>query len=205
MISLGDCPERFGAGVTDEVFAKELCSHYPELRRSFMMRTDNPEVADDLTQKTAFLAWRGRRNFRGDSSVATWLDAIAKNVFFEHVRSLRRKRRYEVSRFDDREGEKKLHTVPDPVPLADELVSAQEEIDLALDEISRMPTLLRHSYLLAVFFCLTYPQIAALQGVTENTVGNRVFRAYGVLRMALAVTCERTPPTASQLRRSGRR
>jgi RNA polymerase sigma-70 factor (ECF subfamily) len=34
---------------------------------------------EDLVQETLLLAWRGRKEFRGDSSALTWVLAIAKN------------------------------------------------------------------------------------------------------------------------------
>ncbi len=42
--------------------------------------------AEEITQETFFRAFSKQRNFRGDSDEATWLCAIAKNLFLDEKR-----------------------------------------------------------------------------------------------------------------------
>lgn len=44
------------------------------------------ELANDLAQETFLKAYRGIHSFNSQSKFLTWLYAIAKNVFFEHLR-----------------------------------------------------------------------------------------------------------------------
>lgn len=44
------------------------------------------ELADDLSQETFLKAYRGIHSFNQQSKFLTWLYAIAKNVYFEHLR-----------------------------------------------------------------------------------------------------------------------
>jgi RNA polymerase sigma-70 factor (ECF subfamily) len=45
--------------------------------RAVLYRLVGPEQLDDAVQETFLKAWKGRMNFRGDSSVKTWLHTIA--------------------------------------------------------------------------------------------------------------------------------
>lgn len=45
--------------------------------RAVLYRLVGPEQLDDAVQETFLKAWKGRLNFRGDSSVKTWLHTIA--------------------------------------------------------------------------------------------------------------------------------
>ncbi len=53
----------------------------------FKYKGQSEEVARDLTQETFINALNGLRSFHGNSTLATWLWAIAKNVLLAHVRS----------------------------------------------------------------------------------------------------------------------
>jgi RNA polymerase sigma-70 factor, ECF subfamily len=59
-----------------------LCSHL-----------GSREAADDLAQETYLRAWRSLPSFRGDSSVRTWVLAIARRVAADHIRAAGRLRR----------------------------------------------------------------------------------------------------------------
>lgn len=49
---------------------------------SFLLsRVNQPELAEELTQETFYQAIKSIERFQGNSSVSTWLCAIAKNVW----------------------------------------------------------------------------------------------------------------------------
>ena len=52
-----------------------------------MSRLHNEELAADMLQDTLLAAWRGHENFRGQSSVRTWLVGILKHKIIDHIRS----------------------------------------------------------------------------------------------------------------------
>lgn len=43
-------------------------------------------LAEELLQETFFQAFKGINKFRGDSSINTWLMAIAKNCYYQNLR-----------------------------------------------------------------------------------------------------------------------
>jgi RNA polymerase sigma-70 factor (ECF subfamily) len=59
--------------------------------RSFLMRlVANPHDADDLVQEATLQAYRKCAEFRGESSFATWLFAIATRLGLTHLRARKR-------------------------------------------------------------------------------------------------------------------
>lgn len=55
-----------------------------------LTRTRNSDTAEELTQETFCRAVRQIKGFQGESSVATWLCAIAKNVWLEYLKKQKR-------------------------------------------------------------------------------------------------------------------
>ncbi len=66
---------------TDEAaFAEAAERHRRELQVHCYRMTGSLEESEDLVQETFLRAWRGRRGFRGRSSLRTWLYRIATNA-----------------------------------------------------------------------------------------------------------------------------
>lgn len=51
-----------------------------------LTKVHDSDLAEELTQETFFRAINSIKNFNGDCSISTWLCAIAKNVWREHVK-----------------------------------------------------------------------------------------------------------------------
>ncbi|MBK6754755.1 MAG: sigma-70 family RNA polymerase sigma factor [Flavobacteriales bacterium] len=59
--------------------------------KSYIIRiTANKQDAEDIVQETYIRAHRNVEHFKGDSSVKTWLFAIAQNIARDQLRSLKR-------------------------------------------------------------------------------------------------------------------
>jgi RNA polymerase sigma-70 factor (ECF subfamily) len=60
--------------------------HQKEIYVYFLRTSGNRQLAEDLGQETFARACGGAVLFRGDSSVRTWLFAIARRVMVDHIR-----------------------------------------------------------------------------------------------------------------------
>lgn len=71
-----------------EAFEIILKKYQSQIRAFFRKVCGGDEaLADDLSQETFLLAYRGLKSFHGGSQFSTWLYAIAKNVFYGHLRA----------------------------------------------------------------------------------------------------------------------
>jgi RNA polymerase sigma-70 factor (ECF subfamily) len=68
-----------------------LNEHGDYLYRYAIKKVRDPEVAFDLIQETLLAAWKG--NFKGDSSVRTWLVGILKHKIIDFIRKQIRDRK----------------------------------------------------------------------------------------------------------------
>ncbi len=70
-----------------QAFAVLVSRHQSGIRWSLRRLTrGNAALADDLAQETFIRAWRSLADFRGDSSLRTWLYRIAYRCFLSEVR-----------------------------------------------------------------------------------------------------------------------
>ena len=59
----------------------------------------DPSVAEDITQETFFRAMKKLDEFRGDSSVETWLIQIAKRLYYNYADKTSRRERISETEF----------------------------------------------------------------------------------------------------------
>ena len=59
----------------------------PRILRFLLSSLTDRDAAETLTQECFLKAWNARAQFRGDSSLATWLTRIAVNLMRDHLRS----------------------------------------------------------------------------------------------------------------------
>ena len=76
----------------EEIYQKHAQTVYAYL----LSRTGNGDLAEELTQETFFQAVRSIGTFQGNSSMATWLCGIARNLLRQHIRESSRLRPLEA-------------------------------------------------------------------------------------------------------------
>lgn len=123
-----------------------------------LSKSGDPDTAEELTQETFYQAVRSIGSFRGDSSVSTWLCAIAKNVYYDFLRK--------------RRGDASLEEAKNREELA---FGSAEEAALRslehLDLLKRMHSLeepAREILYLRLMGNLSFRQIGEIFGQTEN-------------------------------------
>ncbi|MBS0632284.1 MAG: sigma-70 family RNA polymerase sigma factor, partial [Verrucomicrobia bacterium] len=159
-------------------------------------RTD----AEEITQDTFIRAYRGLVNFRGDSSLATWLYRIAVNLARNRYWYFHRRHRQDALSLDHQLTQESESTFADLI--AD---SAQDPAqETAVSEFSGLvETCLaqldsRHREILVLRNALnrSYEEIATALGINVGTVKSRIARARENLRAKLAETCAEFSPDA---------
>jgi RNA polymerase sigma-70 factor (ECF subfamily) len=157
---------------------------------NFILRTiGSPDVAEDLLQEVFLRVVKRSDDFRGESKFTTWLYTIARNLCVDHLRkaSLRKHASLDASANpSEPQGRALSALIRSDEPGADrQAVSGQlqEQITRAVEQL---PEEQREVFLMRQFQQLPFRDIAAVVGVSENTVKSRMRYALERLREALS-------------------
>lgn len=134
---------------------------------------DNTHDHDDLMQEILLAVWRALPRFRGDASLRTFVLRIAHN----------RGVTYAVVRRRERSGEE-LDLLPDPAPLPEARLIAEQRREGLFAAIRRLAALQRQAIMLQLEG-LSVREIAEVQGISEGNAGVRLSRARAALRALL--------------------
>lgn len=149
------------AGAADELFE----SVRPPVVRKLESMLRDPDAADTVTQQVLLTVLEKRAQFRAESSVIAWVQAIALNKGREHLRRERRRREVDLD-----------HAAGVAAPDNDEAAQASALAETLADLARALPPddldLLRmHAE------GRTYAEIAAHLGIPPGTVATKLHRA----------------------------
>jgi len=137
---------------------------------SFLMgRLGDRSAAEEILQEVMLAVWQGAGEFRGDSSVRTWLLAIALKRAHSRMRRLGRERALAPSDVVSRNG------------TSSRLNGADVRIDLHT-ALHRLPDGQRAAVELLFFHGLTVEEAGQALGIAPGTVKSRIHRAKAALR-----------------------
>lgn len=135
----------------------------------------DPEDAKDVLQETLLAMARSVREFRGASSISTWLYAIARSFCIKKRR--RSKFAPEQERSLDSGAEAESDRLADPAQRPDDAL-AGKQVERALERaIGDLEPMYREVLLLRDVEGLTAPEVAEVLGVTTQAVKSRLHRA----------------------------
>lgn len=151
----------------------------PAVFRFGMKMCRDPEDAKDIVQETLLAASRGLGDFRGGSSPATWLYAVARSFCIKK----RRKSKFAPAEVSLEEGA--ATEVAGQGPLPDE-TAANRELGAVLDDaLAQLDPGHREVLILRDVEGLTAPEVAEVLGVSTDAVKSRLHRARAELRARL--------------------
>lgn len=171
-----------------EAFDKLYREHVDLVYRYAHRLCGEPESAKDLVQETFLNAYRGLKDFRGDSRISTWLYTIASRACLR----MRRKRKGAPERelsleefVPTSEGEFRLQIAVDG--LTPEQALENKELREALEQaINKLPKKYRMALVLRDMEGLSAGETGAIMGLTERAVKSRLHRARLFVRRELS-------------------
>jgi RNA polymerase sigma-70 factor, ECF subfamily len=170
-----DLPSRLRAGHPQAV--AEAYDEYAEAIRAFARRlVGDVQSAEDLVHDVFVTLPNAIRNFRGESSLRTFLVSIAVNHARHHLRAAAR-RRAAMQRFS----EQPQALVDDPEHLARQ----RQLANLLTTLLDELPLEQRVAFVLCDVEERPSPEAAAIVGVPETTMRTRLFHARRKLRERL--------------------
>lgn len=135
----------------------------------------NHEDASDLTQDAFLRAYRGLRNFKGQSSLSTWLHRIGVNVCLNRVA-------VKVPVIEPIEARQHVDVRSES---ASDRVLRDERAVQVRAAVARLPPKQRAALVLRVYRDMSHQEIAAALGSSVGSVKANVFHAVRNLRRLL--------------------
>jgi RNA polymerase sigma-70 factor (ECF subfamily) len=160
----------------DEALGTLLSRHAPGVYRFGLKMCRDPEDAKDVVQDTLLAAARGIREFRGASSLSTWLYTIARSFCIKKRRGAMASA---VVSLDDEPGAAQMQSAdapPDAAAASHELGAALESAIASLDPMYREVLLLRDVEGLGA------SEVAEVLELTVDAVKSRLHRARADVR-----------------------
>ena len=158
--------------------------HEDQVYRFGLRMCRDREDAKDVLQDTLLAVARGVRDFRGASSLSTWLYTIARSFCIKRHR--RSKFAPEAPRSLETGAAAETKRLADPADAPDDAL-AGKQVERALDAaISSLDPMYREVLLLRDVEGLTAPEVAEVLGVTSQAVKSRLHRARLAVRERVA-------------------
>ena len=149
-------------------FERTCHAEYSKVRSFLLRMTGDESLTEELTQETFYQAFKHWGDFRGQSSVSTWLCTIAKRQLYNAVRK------------------------KDLLPLEEAVHHTGSDISDALADsdrmmaahrlVHRLPEPMREVFTLRTFGDLSHGQIGSLFGKSDSWARVTYYRARQMLQ-----------------------
>ena len=158
--------------------------HQAQVYRFGMEMCRDPEDAKDVLQDTLLAMARGVRDFRGASSISTWLYTIARSF------CIKKRRKSKFAPDEERSLESsdpaEAENIVDPAGSPDEVLAGKQIERLLEQAIAELEPMYREVLLLRDAEGLTAPEVAEVLGLTTQAVKSRLHRARLTVRERVA-------------------
>ncbi|MDP3277146.1 MAG: sigma-70 family RNA polymerase sigma factor [Deltaproteobacteria bacterium] len=161
-----------------------LARHQAQIYRFGLKMCRDPEDAKDVLQDTLLAFARGVREYRGESSLSTWLYSVARSYCVKKHRKSKYAPAHESSL--EREAAVEVSQVADDARGPDETLAGTEVERAFALSMSELEPMYREVLVLRDIEGLTAPEVATVLGVSVQAVKSRLHRARGMLREHIA-------------------
>jgi RNA polymerase sigma-70 factor (ECF subfamily) len=161
-----------------------LMRYQPHLYRFGLRMCGNAEDAGDVAQESLISMARSLRDFRGDSSVSSWLYTIARRFCIKK----RRRSKFAPAREEslDTPGADAAQRLADPAPGPEQTATNQELAAALTQAIDALDPSQREVLVLRDVEGLSAPEVAKILGMSLDAVKSRLHRARIAVRQTLA-------------------
>lgn len=167
-------------GMAGSGFSIVVDENYTRIYRFLLKLTGNTEDTKDLTQQAFLEAYRRFADFRGESSLSSWLHGIALNLARNH------RRRTAATRIDD-VGDL-LENLPADEASPEGATISRQMLSKAMAILNALPLETRQAFALVALDGWSYEEAASRMGVPVATIRGRVARTRAKIREQVSVT-----------------
>jgi RNA polymerase sigma-70 factor (ECF subfamily) len=173
-----------------------LVRYQPHLYRFGLRICGNVDDAADVAQESLISMARSLREFRGDSSVSSWLYTIARRFCIKK----RRRSKFGPAREEplDAPGSAAAQHLADPAPSPEQTASNRELATALTQAIDALDPAQREVLVLRDVEGLSAAEVATILGTTVDAVKSRLHRARAAVRQRLAPVLGRKQPESKR-------
>jgi RNA polymerase sigma-70 factor (ECF subfamily) len=159
----------------------------PRILRFLLSSLTDRDAAESLTQECFMKAWSARHQFRGDSSLSTWLTRIAVNLMRDHLRS-RSLRFWQKTRGSALDVMDISDWVPDGRSKPENVAVARQRVAGVWEAVEKLSAQQRTVFVLRFVEEMELDEIASTIGMNLSTVKSHLYRALGIIRERMGET-----------------
>ena len=183
---------------------KEFSAIYAEYRPKivgYLRRLVGDADAEDVAQEVFVKVSRSLDNFRGDSSLSTWIYRIATNAATDHLRKPSSRQAFPATGGppDDEAPADDSEALDDGTPVLDTLLIRKDMNECIRGIVDSLPENYRTVVVLGEIEGLTNAEIAEVLGISLDTVKIRLHRARVRLKKELEAKCSFYHDTRNEL------
>jgi len=153
----------------------------PRILRFLLSSLTDRDVAETLTQETFLKAWAARQQFRGESSLSTWLTRIAVNLMRDHLRS-RSLRFWQKTRGASLDVMDISDWIPDGRTSPESQAVARDQVAAVWEAVHKLSAQQRTVFVLRFVEEMELDEIAGTLEMNLSTVKSHLYRALGIIR-----------------------
>lgn len=162
--------------------------HFSRTRLFFLRKKLSPDDALELTQEVFFSVYQNLESLRQSADFEAWLFRISLNTFRNHLEKNKAAKRFGITVEIENEDEDKnlLETIASDVLTPLENLLETERKHIFYEAMQKLPEQMRKVFYLKIVREMKNAEIAAIMGISGNTVKAHVFQARQKLREQLA-------------------
>jgi len=141
------------------------------------------DSAEDIAQESLIRALENLKNFKGESSLYTWLYRITTNIFYDYLRQ-RKELSYDQMVYGEEEETTGLE-LPDEETSVEKEVERKDIQEIVRREIEKIPSYYRTVLVLYDIEGFSYEEICQILQKPLGTVKSRLNRARQLLKQRL--------------------
>ena len=155
---------------------RELVLRYQSRVFAVALKVSNSQKdAEDISQEVFLQLYRSLHNFKGKSSLYTWIYRITMNKAIDYKRK--------QEKIKDQESEELISTYPEKniLPPEEALIKSFDK-ELIHSDLLELPTVYRDVLICYYFEGLSYREIALKFNIEVKTVESRLYRAKRLIK-----------------------
>ncbi len=140
-------------------FEQIYSTYFESVYRYIWKLSGDEHIAEEITSETFLKAMKSIGDFRDECDMRVWICQIAKNTYYSYL-----KKNHRTVSVDETE----LQSITDPNAFIDEQIGIQDEAQQIRKALHTMSDPYKEVFMWRVFGELSFKEIGALYGKTDN-------------------------------------